>query len=251
VRKATDIEAGKVKLETDKKARESYEREADPKSVTERLTRAKRVEELVMSDPTVVGVLTQPDVKSAIANVISQGISTPSGSVSVKGLSEAIFQTLPTTMNLAKRREIAGYLAQMELDTAQLIQGQGQVSDSEREIIRAGSISIEDPAELVVKKARVMQARQETLRKLNEIYGDGSRYVTNFTAFKNDPRYKSIVRSYEDRLRGIMSEEVKLDRSQVGKMKGPAKGSTPKTKAYDDPEKERRYQEFKKSQGLK
>jgi len=251
VRKATDIEAGKVKLETDKKARESYEKEADPIRIEERLTRAKRVEELVMSDPTVVGVLTQPNVKSAIANVISQGISTPSGAVSVKGLSEAIFQTLPTTMNLAKRREISGYLAQMELDTAQLIQGQGQVSDSERVIIRDGSISIEDPAELVVKKARVMQARQETLRKLNEIYGDGSSYVTNFTAFKNNPKYKSIVKSYEDRLRAIMSEEVKLDRSQVGKMKGPAKESAPKTKAYDDPEKERRYQEFKKSQGLK
>lgn len=247
--KQVEIAAATRKLESDKLQRDLYEKEADPTRISERKTRAERVQRLVLEDPTIVGVLTQPSVKSAIANVIQQGLSTPSGSISVSGLSEAIFQTLPTTMSLAKRREVAGYIAQMELDMSQAMNGQGQISDSERQILRAAAISIEDPAEVVVKKAKMMQARQETLEKLNQIYGDGSKFVKNFGAFKNDPQYKVIQKEYEDRLRGIVNEDIKIDRSMVGKIGGKEQKPPTKVQPFGDAEKERRYQEWKRSQG--
>lgn len=250
--KQVEIAAQQERLKSDKIERDKFVNEADPTKISERKVRAERVQQLVLEDPTIVGVLTQPNVKSAIANVIQQGLSTPSGAISVQGLSEAIFQTLPTTMNLNKRREIAGYIAQMELDAAQVMNGQGQISDSERQILRAAAISIEDPAEVVYKKAKMMQARQETLQKLKEVYGDGSQFTRNFQAFKNDPRYQQISREYEERIRQIAKEDVKIDRSMVGKVPGKQQGQQPKSKApspYSDPGKEQRYQEWKRSQG--
>lgn len=248
--KQVTIAAEQERLKSDKLERDKFVAEADPTKMSERKIRSERVQQLVLEDPTIVGVLTQPNVKSAIANVIQQGLSTPSGSISVQGLSEAIFQTLPSTMSMAKRREIAGYIAQMELDASQVMNGQGQISDSERQILRAAAISIEDPAEVVYKKAKMMQARQETLQKLKDIYGDGAEFTRNFQSFKNDPRYKKISQEYEDRLRQIAKEEVKIDRSMVGKIKGPKSESKQKgPSAYSDPEKERRYQEWKRSQG--
>jgi len=246
-----DVFSEKQRLESDKIERDKFLNEAEPTRVSERRVRAQRVQNLVLQDPTIVGVLTQPNVKSAIAKVLQEGLSTPSGAVGIKGISDAIFQTLPTTMSTARRREIAGYIAQMELDASQAMNGQGQISDGEREIIRAASISIEDPAEVVYKKAKMMEARQETLQKLKSLYGDGSKYSRNFMGFKSTPEYLAISNAYEDRLRQIANEDVKIDRSMVGKDRGPGAKKDTKSRgpsAYEDPEKERRYQEWKRSQ---
>ena len=228
VEKQVKIQAESERLKTDKIERDKFVSESEPTRVTERKIRAERVAKMVREDPTIVGMLTQPTVKSAIANVIQQGLSTPSGAISVKGLSEAIYQTLPSTMSTAKRREIAGYIAQMELDASQAMNGQGQISDGEREIIRAASISIEDPAEVVYKKARMMELRQTMLQKLRGMYGTGDKYTTNFEKFKNEPEYKKVAAEYEAQLRAIANEDVKLDRSQTGKQKSdaPASGKT-------------------------
>lgn len=227
VKEQTQIQAESERLKTDKLERDKFVTESEPTRVSERKVRAERVAKMVKADPLIVGVLTSPDVKSAIANVISQGLSTPSGSISVKGLSDAIYQTLPSTISTVKRREIAGYIANMELDAAQAMNGQGQISDGEREIIRAASISIEDPAEVVYKKARMMELRQNTLQKLRGIYGTGDKYTTNFERFKNEPEYKRIAAEYESQLRDIVNEDVQFDRSQAGKQKpAPSTGTT-------------------------
>jgi hypothetical protein len=228
INKQVRIQAEGERLKTDKIERDKFVSESEPTRVTERKIRAERVAKMVREDPTIVGMLTQPTVKSAIANVIQQGLSTPSGAISVKGLSEAIYQTLPSTMSTARRREIAGYIAQMELDASQAMNGQGQISDGEREIIRAASISIEDPAEVVYKKARMMELRQTMLQKLRGMYGTGDKYTTNFEKFKNEPEYKKVAAEYEAQLRAIANEDVKLDRSQTGKQKSdaPASGKT-------------------------
>jgi len=251
VEKELDVAAGRQTLESDKIERDKFLSEANPTRVSERKVRAKRVQDLVLQDPTIVGVLTQPNVKSAIAKVLQEGVSTPSGSVGIKGISDAIFQTLPTTLSTAKRREIAGYIAQMELDASQAMNGQGQISDGEREIIRAASISIEDPAEVVYKKAKMMEARQDTLQKLKSLYGDGRKYAKSFVGFQSSPEYLKISEAYEEQLRKIANEDVKIDRSMVGKTQGPKnqKGAKPSNQlTYEDAEKESRYQEWKRSQ---
>jgi hypothetical protein len=244
--KQIEVQAAQEKLKTDAKKREVFETDVDATKITERQSRAKRAQELVKSDPTIAGVISGPGYKNAIAGLLQEGISTPSGSISLSSISDAIYKTLPTTMDTAKRSELAGILANMELDASAVMNGQGQISDGERVILRKAAISIEDPAEVVYKKARMMEARQETLKKLGNLYGDGSKYIRNFGAFKNDPQYKAIQDQYEKQLDQIYKEKVNLPK--------PVKGAKPKRSAapqpYGDAEKEARYQAWKKSQGL-
>jgi hypothetical protein len=83
-------------------------------------------------------------------------------------------------------------------------------------------------------------------KKLGDLYGDVSKYIRNFGALKSDPQYRAIQDQYERRLEDIAKEEVNLPK--------PAKGPKGKRSAapqpYSDPEKEARYQAFRKSQGL-
>jgi hypothetical protein len=227
IEKQLAINAAQEALKTDSKRRETFEKNTDAMTVSERLNRAKRAQQLVLSDPTIAGVISGPGYKNAISVLLQQGISTPSGSVSLQGLSEAIYKTLPTTMDTKKRYELAGILANMELDASAVMNGQGQISDGERKILSKASISIEDPAEVVYKKAKMMQARQETLQKLAEVYGDGIRFRTSFKAFENDPQYKRIAAEYEKQLDAIAAEDIKIPRVSAAQPKQPKSGTAP------------------------
>jgi hypothetical protein len=244
VRKQTEVAAAQAKIETDKKMREQFNQDTKPLVITERLSRANRVAKLVSEDPTIAGVISGPGYRNAISGLLASGVTTPTGSISISKISDAIYKTLPTTIDTKKRYELAGILANMELDASAVMNGQGQISDGERKILEKASISIDDPAEVVYKKAKMMIARQETLRQLSEIYGDGSKYIRNFDAFKNDPRYKKIEKEYEARLEKIMAEDVKLEKKMPVEGKGSAK---PASRAFSDPDKERRYQEYLRS----
>jgi hypothetical protein len=246
IEKQIEIASAQEKLRTDAKKREVFETDVDATKITERQARARRAQELVKSDPTIAGVISGPGYQNAIAGLLQEGISTPSGSISLSSISDAIYKTLPTTMDTKKRSELAGILANMELDASAVMNGQGQISDGERVILRKAAISIEDPAEVVYKKARMMEARQETLKQLSNLYGDGSKYIRNFGAFKNDPQYRAIQDQYERRLQQIYDEKVNFAKPAKGK--GTARAAAPKP--YEDSEKERRYQEWKKSQGM-
>lgn len=247
VEKQIEIQAAQEKLKTDAKRRETFETDVDATKITERQARARRAQELVKSDPTIAGVISGPGYQNAIAGLLQEGISTPSGSISLSSISDAIYKTLPTTMDTKKRSELAGILANMELDASAVMNGQGQISDGERVILRKAAISIEDPAEVVYKKARMMEARQETLKQLSNLYGDGSKYIRNFGAFKNDPQYKAIQDQYERRLQQIYDEKVNFAKPAKGKGASRAAGPKP----YEDPEKESRYQKWKESQGMR
>jgi hypothetical protein len=247
IEKQIEIQAAQEKLKTDAKRREVFETDVDATKITERQARARRAQELVKADPTIAGVISGPGYQNAIAGLLQEGISTPSGSISLSTLSEQIYKTLPTTIDTAKRAELAGILANMELDASAVMNGQGQISDGERVILRKAAISIEDPAEVVYKKARMMEARQETLKQLSNLYGDGSRYIRNFGAFKNDPQYKAIQNEYEKQLDQIYKEKINLAKPAKGR--GAARAAGPKP--YEDAEKERRYQEWKSQQGTR
>jgi hypothetical protein len=228
----------KSKIETDAKQRQEFEAAIDRPFIAETRQRANRVIELTTKDPQIAGVITQPGVKNALAVLAKEGISTPSGAIGVKGIEDAIARTNPK-IDPAKRAELAGHLNQMQLDYAKLtMKGQGQISDSERELIARAVGSISDPAELIIRRAKLMEARANATEKLADLYGDGSKYRGDITAFKASPEYKAAVGTYEARLKEIGNEKISLPK---------AGAATP----YDDAEKERAYQEWKKKQGAK
>lgn len=215
-RKALEEEqtaAAKKRGESGEAMRTSFENDIDPGTLSDNFATSRRIQTLVKQDPTLSGVLTGPGYAKAVGTVLEKGI----GNFGIQALDDAIYQTLPTTTNLsaADRKELSTYLAKIELQAAKLIKGQGQITEGEREILQRASSSIKDPAELIYKKARVLERVTAMNEKLADIYGDGEKY-TNFRKFKNDPEYKRIHAEFRGDLENILNEKIDFTRSKAG-----------------------------------
>lgn len=235
------IQEGRGK--TDVELEKDFLTNTKPVDVSNRLATYGQIKNLVKDDPSIAGVVAGKGYQNAVATMMAQGINTPWGSINVKGLEDAIYQTLPgtTTEQIAKRRELAGYLARAELEAAKLVQGQGSVSDGERAIIKSASLNISDPAEVIYKKAKMLERREELNKALRSAYKGGKGYAS-FSDFMDDERSPAyaLIQSYENDLKGILNEKVTLNKGVVK--------TTPSPNAYADQNKEAAYQEWKKKQ---
>lgn len=232
-----------AQLEGEKKAREKFIGETDPGAVATRTMRLQRIQQLVANDPQIAGILSKTGYASALGGLLSQGFSTPSGPLGIKGISDAIAKTTPG-MNMEARRELAQQLANLELDAAQMMQGQGQISDSERDILKSSSIGLDDPSTLIHKTAKILERRQLMLKQMREIYGDGDQWK-RFAQFQNSPKAKAVLDSYFKDITALANSKSVLG------SQGAKPGGAPKVGPFSDAEKEKRYQEWKKSQGMK
>ena len=219
----------RVNIETEEKAaaeargksgedqRKSFEIDIEPNTVADMDAMSKRMQKLVKENPEITGVINKADYASAIAGVVQKGI----GNFGVADLENAIFKTLPETTqkSIGRRSELITYLARIELQAAKIIKGQGQITEGEREILQRASANISDPAELIYKKARILERANKKNEELAKIYGSGEKF-TNFRKFAQDPQFQEIMQKYRQDLNGIMDEEVSFARPKVGAKPG-------------------------------
>ncbi len=202
--------------------RKDFKINTNPDTLVETEAMTKRVQKLVKEFPRISGVINKADYMSAVAGVLEEGI----GPVSVKGLQTAIFKTLPDTgkESLAARNELAQYLARMELQAAKLIKGQGQITEGEREILRRASASLDDPAELLYKKSRILERANQKNKDLAAIYGAGENFA-DFEKFSQDKEFKKVMANYRADLNNIMDEKFDFRKLKPGAQ--PAKPQHP------------------------
>lgn len=207
------LAASKKRGESAEAMRTSFENDTDPGTLSDNYATSRRIQTLVKNDPTITGVLTGPGYAKAVGGILEKGI----GNFGIADLDDAIFKTLPTTTNMsaADRKELSTYLAKIELQAAKLIKGQGQITEGEREILQRSSSSIKDPAELIYKKARVLERVTKMNEELAAVYGDGEKF-TNFRKFKNDPEFKRIHAEFRGDLENILNEKVEFARPKTG-----------------------------------
>lgn len=207
------VAGAKKRGESGEAMRTAFENDTDPGTLSDSYATSRRIQTLVKDDPTLSGVLTGPGYAKAIGTVLEKGI----GNFGIQALDDAIYQTLPSTTNMsaADRKELSTYLAKIELQAAKLIKGQGQITEGEREILQRASSSIKDPAELIYKKARVLERVTAMNEQLAAIYGDGEKF-TNFRKFKNDPEFKRIHSEFRGDLENILNEKTDFTRSKAG-----------------------------------
>ena len=193
--------------------RKDFKINTNPDTLVETEALTKRVQTLVKQFPEISGVINKNDYASAVAGVLKEGI----GPVTVRGIEDALFKTSPTTNkeSLAARNELATYLARMELQAAKLIKGQGQITEGERQILQRASASLDDPAELLYKKARIIERANKKNEALAAIYGAGERFA-DFEKFSQDPEFKKIMKEYRADLNGIMDEKVDFRKLKPG-----------------------------------
>jgi len=196
--------------------RTSFETDTDPGTLDDAYATSRRIQDIVKKDPTLSGVINQPGVAAAVAGVVQKGI----GNFGVADLENAIFKSLPTTTqkSIGERSELISYLAKIELQAAKLIKGQGQITEGEREILQRASSNISDPAELIYKKARVLERVTKMNEELSKVYGTGEGY-TDFRKFKNDPEFIRIHKEFRGDLENILKESPSFARPVAGQPK--------------------------------
>jgi len=207
-------EASKQDIASDIKKRDEWLTETKLPDLADQRAINRRVVKLVNENPNVTGVLANPGVKNAILNAAQEGLTTPLGKVSVHNLEETIFTALAdSVIDTSQRRELASYLARNELKASRLIQGQGQVSEQEREVLRRMSGSIKDPAELIYKRARIMDKRNEFDQATRQLYE--KKGMRSLSALQKDPQYQALLKAYEKDLDTVYNEKVEFSANRV------------------------------------
>lgn len=230
VTQATETKRGEKRAEASEKEREDFKSSVSSSDVIDRKVISDRIATLVQENPKIAGVISDPTFFNGLAQLVKSGISTPKGPIGLDAIEDFIFKSLPSTSfpDEVQRKELASYLARFELMNSQLVKGQGQVSNAERQIIRDASVSISDPAEAIYKRAKMVARRAELDSQLSDIYG--SREFVNFEDFKRDPAYKAAFKQYENDLRGIVNEKVVLSKENIkaNRIKQPKATPVPK-----------------------
>lgn len=213
-------EAAKQDIASDIKKRDVWLDETKLPDLADQRAINRRVIEQVKNNPNITGVLAEPGIKNAILNAAQEGLITPLGHVVVKNLEDTIFTALADKVSdVSERRELASYLARNELKASRLIQGQGQVSEQEREVLRRMSGSIKDPAELIYKRARIMDKRNEFDQATRQLYENKG--FRSLNQLQKDKTYLALLKAYEKDLDNVYNEKADFSAARVSR-----KGST-------------------------
>ena len=188
---------------------------------------ANRIAQTVAQNPRAFGKFATPGFVSSLGGLISQGINVAGYQVSIPEIEAALIKADPniTQEDLNARTLVAGDLANLELDfTRKFLQGQGQVTEGERKIVRSVGSSISDRPELIALKAKAVARRSQfdvdaadAFLKFNDDTDKG------LDAFKRqDPNYKRLKSDYEN----WISQTFKTPKAQVTPSAAPTGGIT-------------------------
>ena len=148
------------------------------------------------------GIFNRPDVASALGKLVQSGIGVSGFSVGVPEI-QNILRNLNLPQDQINDFQLAGSLmAQMQLQISRLMQGQGAVSDFERQLFGMAGVTAEDNPDTIRKKLGMLTARanfeKEVARNLRAS-------KMNADDFKDSDKYQQLLEGYLDRLSGIVS----------------------------------------------
>lgn len=169
------------------------------------------------------GVIAEPTVANAVAELVKQGISTPFGSVGLGGIDEAVANLKLSPEQKRARQLLARDYASLELAYAQTyLKGQGAVSNNEREIVRYLGGSLSDTAEAAAAKAKLIIARAEFDRKIRSEFLQARKQGQSIYDFKESDAYKQAVTDLDKEAEKIRNELTTRSRSRPASTTAPS-----------------------------
>jgi hypothetical protein len=240
-------ENAKTLAETQKKEIEGFKAATEPGSVNNQIYLSKRLGELTekyKDNPNIVGLLNNQGVGNAIATLLVKGITTPVGSLGFGALEDAFQKANPraTKPEIDARQEIQQILKNYALEASKVGQGQGAMSDFERQMFEQIAGSTSNSMEMLRRVQQVMQARANFNDRIGRAYEDSYQAgrPQDFQMFKKSAEYRGLVQEHRDTLLGITKN---LEASPSGPQTKEA--GTPKWNHSED-----EYAKWKKSKGL-
>jgi hypothetical protein len=241
-------EQAKTTAEASRKEIEGFKSATEMGSVNNQIYLAKRLGELTTKykdNPRIVNLLNNPDMSSAVAGLIAEGLTTPVGQISFKGLENAFQKVIPnaTKEEINARQEIQQILKSYALEASKVASGQGAMSDFERQMFEQIAGSTSNSMDMLRRVQQVMQARANFNDKVGRAYEDSYQAgkPQDFQLFKKSPEYRSLVQQHRDSLLNITKD---LEANPSGAQ------TQNKAAVFNyDVDKEARYQKWKASQG--
>jgi hypothetical protein len=227
-------EQAKTTAEASRKEIEGFKSATEMGSVNNQIYLAKRLGELTTKykdNPRIVNLLNNPDMSSAVAGLIAEGLTTPVGQISFKGLEDAFQKVMPGTDKdeINARQEIKQILKSYALEASKVASGQGAMSDFERQMFEQIAGSTSNSMDMLRRVQQVMQARANFNDKVGRAYEDSYQAgkPQDFQLFKKSPEYRTLVQQHRDSLLNITKDlEANPSGAQTQNKAAPTTGTT-------------------------
>lgn len=172
----------------------------------------------------IFGIVNRPDVASSILRLVNDGVRTNATTIQAGSLIDAM-RTIGLDQSTINKYELAlSTMANIQLQQAKLAQGQGSVSNFERELFALASISPMDNPATIQRKVQMLQARAEFDRDVARRLRQSKQTIDDF---KDSDQYNSMVDSYLGRIQQIASSLDLQVPSRTGRTAaGPSTGAT-------------------------
>jgi hypothetical protein len=225
-------EQAKVGAEASKKEIEGFKAATEPGSVNNQIYLSKRLGELTekyKNNPNIVGLLNDQGVGNAIATLLVKGITTPVGSLGFGALEDAFQKANPraTKPEIEARQEIQQILKNYALEASKVGQGQGAMSDFERQMFEQIAGSTSNSMDMLRRVQQVMQARANFNDRVGRAYEDSYQAgrPQDFQMFKKSAEYRGLVQEHRDTLLGI-TKNLQANPSGPQTQSAPMTGTT-------------------------
>ena len=206
---ATNAEAIKVAS----KASEELHASAD--SADNKITIANRITQNVQKVPQLVNLLGQEGVKSALLNLLDQGIKTPGGQLSIGGVNELATQLDPSIVNikdpklkaerLSAAQQLARDFAYLALQGSKMVEGQGAVSDNERALIKQAT---GDPSRLtaqnIILVSRAVKYEAMNAKERRDLWDRMESKGMTYQQFRRSPEMLALKKDQYDRMTKVL-----------------------------------------------
>lgn len=151
----------------------------------------------------IFGIFNRPDVGSAILNLVQEGIKSPgSTSIQVGALEDALRNVGLKQEQIDRYRFALGTMANIQLQMAKLAQGQGAVSNFERELFASASISPRDNPATILSKLAMLEERAKFDRAVASALRKSK---MSFDDFMDSEQYTALADGYLGRVSRIAS----------------------------------------------
>jgi hypothetical protein len=151
------------------------------------------------------GILERPGIFEQFGKLIETGIGNPKFTVGVPAIRE-ILTNAGLPQNLIDQSQLAlSLMANVQLQMSRLQQGQGAVSDYERQLFGQAAITKSDNPQTILAKLDLLRARAEFDREVSKA---ARGFKGNIDDFKLSPAYESMVQRYEDKLGSIVDARL-------------------------------------------
>jgi len=200
----TEAAKAEAKINAEGRARRFENVMTSAEDVGSRLALYKSIDAIVAkpNSEKIFGIFNRPDFMAQVGQLVKTGIGIPGFSIGIPEI-QTVMRNIGLPQEQINDYQLAASLfAQMQLQFSKLQQGQGAVSDFERRLYGAGSVTEEDNPGTIRKKIAMLTARAEFERSVAK----GLR-ASKLSAdeFKDSDQYRNLIDGYHDRLVNIVS----------------------------------------------